>query len=99
MFRVAVSEHGLKHNLLCGHFTARPKSCPDTKVHSGYINSEFALRPRLLPLPADAILGVLDNDSLLCKFFADLVGASEVALPLGLSALVDQGLDGFVSEA
>ncbi len=54
---------------------------------------------RLLALPADAVLGVLEEDAFFEEVVADGVGAGEVALLLGLGALGDEGVDGGVGEA
>ncbi len=53
---------------------------------------------RLLAFPADAFLGVFEEDAFFEELVADGVGAGEVALLLGLGAFCDQGVDGCVGE-
>ena len=48
---------------------------------------------RLLSLPADAFLGVFEEDTFFQEFVADGIGAGEVALLLSLGALGYQGVD------
>ena len=52
----------------------------------------------LFPLPPHPILGVLDDYALFRQFIANLVGAGEVALPLGRGPLGHQRINSFIGQ-
>lgn len=47
----------------------------------------------LLPLPADAVLGVFQNNAAVSEFHSNLIGATEVPTPPSFLSLIDQTLN------